>query len=133
MPVERIDPILNVSDVPSSMEWFSGYGWRTAFTWNDGGDMHCARENDHGRANFGSICAGDATLFLCEGGQGARGDDGVWMIWWVESRSQVDRLHALALERGDTIGGSPIDEPWGVREFRLIHPDGHTFRVSCGL
>ena len=25
------------------------------------------------------------------------------------------------------------DEPWGVREFHLRHPDGQTFRVSSGL
>ena len=27
----------------------------------------------------------------------------------------------------------PTNEPWGVREFHLRHPDGHTFRVSAGL
>jgi hypothetical protein len=26
----------------------------------------------------------------------------------------------------------PLKSPWGVREFHLVHPDGHTFRVSCG-
>jgi len=25
----------------------------------------------------------------------------------------------------------PTDEPWGVREFHLRHPDGHTFRVGA--
>ena len=28
---------------------------------------------------------------------------------------------------------SDTDEPWGVREFHLRHPDGHMFRVSGGL
>jgi hypothetical protein len=27
----------------------------------------------------------------------------------------------------------PTDEPWGVREFHLRHPDRHTFRVSASL
>jgi len=27
----------------------------------------------------------------------------------------------------------PTDEPWGVREFHLRHPEGHTFRVSAPL
>lgn len=25
----------------------------------------------------------------------------------------------------------PTDEPWGMREFHLVHPDRHTFRVSA--
>jgi len=25
----------------------------------------------------------------------------------------------------------PTDEPWGVREFHLRHPDGHIFRVGA--
>jgi hypothetical protein len=31
------------------------------------------------------------------------------------------------------ISWPPTDEPWGVRECRLVHPDGHTFRVSAPL
>ena len=27
----------------------------------------------------------------------------------------------------------PTDEPWGVREFHLRHPDGHTFRIGAGM
>ena len=26
----------------------------------------------------------------------------------------------------------PTDGPWDVREFKLRHPDGHTFRASAG-
>jgi uncharacterized glyoxalase superfamily protein PhnB len=82
-------------------------------------------------------------IFLCQGAQGSRGgplprhvdeDDtgGVWMSWWVKSRATVDEVHALALQQGLTVTRPPTDEPWGVREFHLVHPDGHTFRVSCG-
>ena len=24
----------------------------------------------------------------------------------------------------------PTDEPWGVREMHVRHPDGHVFRIS---
>jgi hypothetical protein len=34
---------------------------------------------------------------------------------------------------GLDIAWPPPSEPWGVREFNLRHPDGHTFRVSSGL
>ena len=26
----------------------------------------------------------------------------------------------------------PTDEPWGVREMHVRHPDGHVFRISKG-
>ncbi len=32
-----------------------------------------------------------------------------------------------------TVTFPPTDEPWGVREFHLRHPEGHTFRVSAPL
>lgn len=34
---------------------------------------------------------------------------------------------------GLTIAWPPTNEPWGVREFHLVHPDDHTFRVSAPL
>lgn len=59
--------------------------------------------------------------------------DGVWTSWWMESPADVDLLHALAIENEITVTYSPTDEPWGVREFHLRHPDGHMLRVSAGL
>ena len=99
--------------------------------------------NEHGDAGFGSVCSDDATIFLCRGAQGLRGTimprfpgddatDGVWMTWWMDSPADVDRLHSIAIEKGMTVTYPPTDEPWGVREFHLRHPDGHTFRVSAG-
>jgi uncharacterized glyoxalase superfamily protein PhnB len=52
------------------------------------------------------------------------------MSWWLCSPAEVDELHALAIKHGMTTSGPPADMPWGVREFHLIHPDGHTFRIS---
>jgi len=88
---------------------------------------------------------GDANIFLCHGGQGSRGTiqpqfpgddatDGVWMSWWMDGgTADVDALYALAVERGLHVTMPPRDEPWGVREFHLRHPDGHMFRISAGL
>jgi uncharacterized glyoxalase superfamily protein PhnB len=55
------------------------------------------------------------------------------MSWWVESPAEVDAQHASAVAQGLTVTWPPTDEPWGVREFHLRHPDGHTFRVSAGI
>ena len=145
MRLQGLTPILNVSDVPASREWFAKLGWQRGFAWGDGGIIpDGADRGPHGPATFASVCSGDHEIFLCQDGQGARDgrlerdpddDDtgGVWMSWWLASPTEVDRLHELARGHGMVIGRPPADEPWGVREFHLVHPDGHTFRVSAGL
>jgi uncharacterized glyoxalase superfamily protein PhnB len=133
MAVHGVTPILNVSSVVDSIAWFERFGWRRGFTWPDG----------DAAPNFGSVCSDKAEIFLCHGAQGSRGTvmprfpgddatDGVWMSWWVSTPAEVDAMHATALQNGMIVTHPPTDEPWGVREFHLRHPDGHTFRVSAG-
>ena len=138
MPVRAVTPILNVSNVEASVDWFGKLGWRVGFLWPNGG-----REV----ATFGSVCSGEgeasAEIFLCLGAQGSRGTimpsqpgddntDGVWMSWWLAGPAEVDAMHALALSHNMLVTWPPTNEPWGVREFHLRHPDGHMFRVSAG-
>jgi uncharacterized glyoxalase superfamily protein PhnB len=54
------------------------------------------------------------------------------MSWWCSSAAEVDALFERARELGYETPHPPTDEPWGVRECWLRHPDGHTFRVSAG-
>lgn len=133
MAVHGVTPILNVSSVAQSMAWFELLGWRRGFSWPEGDS----------EPSFGSVCSDKAEIFLCRGAQGSRGTilprfpgddeiDGVWMSWWVASPAEVDAMHATALAHQMTVTHPPTDEPWGVREFHLRHPDGHTFRVSAG-
>ena len=131
----HVSPILNVSDVSASLSWFEGLGWERGFTWPRGAD----------EITFAAVTgAGHTEIFLCLGAQGARGgpspkfagDDetgGVWMSWWVQTPADVDGVHERAVELGYEVSMPPRDEPWGVREFHLRHPDGHTFRVSSAL
>jgi predicted lactoylglutathione lyase len=130
--VHRLTPILNVSNIVESFAWFEKVGWAKGWDWGD-------------PPSFGGVCSGDVEIFLCEGGQGSRGgplprhvtddDDtgGVWMSWWLASPAEVDAACQSAIDQGLTVTHTPTDEPWGVREFHLVHPDGHTFRVSAGL
>jgi uncharacterized glyoxalase superfamily protein PhnB len=53
------------------------------------------------------------------------------MSWFLAGLEDVDSLHARAIELGLDVSMEPTDEPWGVREFHLRHPDGHTFRVGA--
>lgn len=131
MKVERLTPILNVSNIEESFAWFQKLGWPKAWDWGD-------------PPNFGGVCNGVCEIFLCQNGQGSRGgplprhvgdDDtgGVWMSWWLSSPAEVDATYQLALQQGITVIDPPRDRPWGCRECHIMHPDGHTFRVSAGL
>lgn len=131
MNVVHLTPILNVSDLETSFVWFEKLGWKRGFSYGE-------------PPTFGAVCSGKIEIFLCKDAQGSRdgrmprfaGDDdtgGTWMSWWVDSPTAVDEAYALALKEGLTVTWPPTDEPWGVREFHLRHPDGHTFRVSAGI
>jgi catechol 2,3-dioxygenase-like lactoylglutathione lyase family enzyme len=131
MKVERVMPVLNVSNIKESFEWFEKLGWKKAWDWGDPPD-------------FGAVSNGKNEIFLCLNGQGSRGgpmprfvwdDDtgGVWMSWFLGSPAEVDAVYTRALEQGLTVTVPPMDMPWNVRECHIRHPDGHTFRVSGGL
>ena len=131
MNVSHTTPILNVSDILASFAWFEPLAWKKKWSWGE-------------PPTFGCVATEKAEIFLCQGAQGSRGgskpshvgdDDrgGVWMSWWLESPKAVDEAHALAVKLGYMITWPPTNEPWNVREFHLVHPDGHTFRVSAGI
>lgn len=130
MQVKALTPILNVSDMDQSFEWFGKLGWTKVWEWGE-------------PVAFGGICSGDCQIFLCHDAQGGRGrgsspttfgpsgdsisDKGVWMTLWVDD---VDKVYRDCLSEHLEITWSPTDMPWNVREMHLRHPDGHVFRVS---
>ncbi len=133
MQFQGLTPILNVSDIRGSVDWFTKFGWSSGFEWGD-------------PPTFGSVVTSRCEIFLCLNAQGGRGkgnntttfgdepdgetaDAGVWMTMWVDD---VDVLHARCLAQGLEVMFPPTDMPWGVREFHVRHPDGHVFRVSRG-
>jgi len=132
--VRRATPILNVSDVRASIAWFGQLGWKPRFVWDE---SHGA-----GEPGFAGIGSGSAEIFLCRDAQGSResrpsrypfdgATGGVWMSWFLDNAEDVDAMHARALELGLDVTMAPTDEPWGVREFHLRDPNGHTFRVGA--
>jgi catechol 2,3-dioxygenase-like lactoylglutathione lyase family enzyme len=140
----RITPILNVSDVPASVAWFDALGLPLQFAHGPEGFVSAEALAAGAPAGFAGVGDGEACLFLCEDAQGLRGgalprfegDDAcgaTWLsLWWPEP-GQVDAVHAAAVQRGVTVLMAPRDEPWGVRECQLQHPDGHVLRVSAAL
>ena len=132
MFVHDVNPILNVSNIPQSLEWFENLGWHRTFDWGD-------------PVTFAGIKSGRVQIFLCLGGQGGRGrsqtkmtfgadgdqagDKGAWMSLWVED---VDTVHEQCVKLGYDVAWPPTTMDWGVREMHLRHPDGHVFRISSG-
>jgi catechol 2,3-dioxygenase-like lactoylglutathione lyase family enzyme len=129
MLAKRLNPILNVSNIVESFAWFEKLGWQKGFVWGD-------------PPTFGAVSSGEFEIFLCQGAQGGRGksnlettrdsggedgDKGVWMSVWVDD---VDAVHRHCLEQGLEVTLPPTNEPWGVREMHVRHPDGHVFRIS---
>jgi catechol 2,3-dioxygenase-like lactoylglutathione lyase family enzyme len=131
MLARRLTPILNVSNIQESFAWFERLGWAKGWDWGD-------------PPTFGGVCSGEVEIFLCLDGQGGRGksgldhtsgeadnaDKGVWMSIWVDD---VDAIHRHCLANGIEVTSPPTDEPWGVREMHVRHPDGHVFRISRGI
>lgn len=122
MTAHGLTPIPNVSDLDASFAWFESFGWRKLWAYGEPPD-------------FGAVGSGPCEIFLSLDGQGGRAEPGtrgwgMWMTVWVED---VDEVHRMCLERGLDVTQPPTDEPWGVRELHVRHPDGHTFRVSRGI
>lgn len=114
---QHITPILNVSNLEHSFDWFAKLGWNKNWDWR----------GDDGTVGFGAVGSGECEVFLCRDGQGGRGEHAAWLSIWVDD---VDALHARCAHAGLEILQPPRDEPWGVREMLVRHPDGHTFRMS---
>ena len=133
MHAKGLTPILNVSNIQESFAWFEKLGWTKGWDWGS-------------PPTFGGVCSGTCEIFLCQGAQGGRGksdlakssgsdgsydaERGVWMSIWVED---VDAIHAHCVAQGLDVTWPPTDEPWGVREMHVRHPDGHVFRISRGM
>jgi ketosteroid isomerase-like protein len=121
----QLVPILNVSSLADCFEWFAKLGWAKKWEWRD----------RDGMPGFGAIGSGNCEIFLCQNGQGGRGreggigDDGqgVWLSVWIDD---VDAVHTICLNERLEVLRPPTDEPFGLREMHVRHPDGHVFRIS---
>src|SRR4051794_25831300 len=135
MKVEQVVPILNVSDIEASFAWFAKLGWSREFEWD--------AEDPSRPADFAGVSSGGCQIFLCRDGQGGRGrggntttggpgadqraDKGAWVSIWVDD---VEAVHEHCVAQRLDVTHPPTDEPWGLREMHVRHPDGHVLRIS---
>ncbi len=131
--IERVSPILNVSNIKDSFAWFEKLGWLKSWDWGD-------------PPTFGAVCSGGFEIYLCENGQGGRGkgpakstfgpdgdevgDKGAWMMIAVED---VEAVYQRSRAAGLEITWPPTDMPWNMREMHVRHPDGHVLRIGQRL
>ena len=120
MHVRHVTPILNVRDLEQSFAWFASLGWTKDWDFGEPPD-------------FGGVRSGDCDIFLCQDGQGSRGDQGVWIYLRLGSPAEIDALHARVKGLGVDVAQPPTDMPWNSREVHLRHPDGHMLRVGAPI
>lgn len=135
-----VSAIMNVSDVAGSVRRFRVLGWEIGYTITADGEVKTGDPDDG--VIFGLVKLGYAWLFLNQNGQGLHtgavapgsGDEAgaTWQTWWVGPQ-ELERLHGRAGDAGFTVISAPEDKPWGQRELRLAHYDGHVFRVCSPL
>jgi hypothetical protein len=114
--VHGLTPILNVSSLTGSFEWFAKWGWVKLWDYVEPG----------GEPGFGAVGSGPCEIFLCRNCQGGQN----WLSLFVED---VDAVHDVCMREGVDVVMPPTNEPWGMREMHVRHPDGHVFRVGRGI
>ena len=77
------------------------------------------------------ISQGQSRIFLTNTAfREGYGNRGPVLIWFnVNSKAEVDELHARWRNAGAKIVFPPEDKPWKLREFTVADPDGNLFRV----
>ncbi len=126
-----VSPILNVADVAATIAWFRGFGWECIYAYGEPLGYAVLR------LGWGLIVAAKDSQGLRGGapvGPGSGDDAGAtWENWWMATPAEVDLMYQLAVANGATVVSPPVDTPWGIRELRIAHPDGHVFRVNAVL
>ena len=113
----ELAPILNVKNVPKSIEYYTGkLGFKKDWDWGGGGDP----------PTFASVSRDQIRIFLCQGGQGHAG---TWMSIFVDD---VDALHEEFESSGAIIRQPPTNFSWGMREMNIEDIDGHRLRMGTG-
>jgi catechol 2,3-dioxygenase-like lactoylglutathione lyase family enzyme len=110
--IENVTPILNVSDMNTSLAFYVNIlGFKKA---------------DWGDDNFTSINRDKTGLYLCKGGQGV---SGTWI--WIGFDGDIFLLHERLKSKGVKIKLPPTNFSWAY-EMQVEDPDGHILRFGTG-
>ena len=109
-------------DVQQSLEWYRDVvGFTVDETWEQ-----------NGRLAGAGIKAGTARLVLAQDDWGRESDQvkgGGFRLYFTTAQD-IDEVAAGIKARGGTLAAEPADQPWGVRTFVMVDPDGFKLIIS---
>lgn len=118
-------PILRVADVPASLDYYAKVlGFHIGFEWSASRGFAGGAKATHAEVNRGHV-----VLQLSD----SQGGPGMWLYLDLESRAELEKLHAEYTASGARIVEPPTEKPWGMLEMQVQDIDGHTFRVGAPL
>ncbi|MEA2559335.1 MAG: hypothetical protein QOH06_839 [Acidobacteriota bacterium] len=113
---------ITATDLQASLAWYRDVlGFTMAEEYKNEGVVMGVRMN-----------AGDVQLML---GQDdfAKGRDrqkGAGLRIFCTTSQDVDQLAAAIKERGGQLTHEPTDQPWGLRDFAVVDPDGFNISIT---
>ncbi len=113
--VTGLAPVLHVKDMQAALAYYCDrLGFTVSFTWEDPPRYAC-------------LCLGDADLHLNSYQPPAASS-----IICIFCKG-VDALHDDLATRGANITRPVADQPYGMREFVVTDPDGHSLVFGQGI
>ena len=126
MTATRVVPILRVSDMTSSLEFYSRLGFTTVFRYAAGPNGPW----------YAEVSLDGASLHLSTfGGDSARGAAVYFYVPDVDALFQrfIDRGLKTPGKPDSPVEDGPIDQSWGMREFYVRDPDANALRFGSPL
>lgn len=118
--LRTVSPALTVTDINTSVKWYRDVmGFIVVDEWTH-----------EDRLAGATVRAGTIEFVLVrdEFAQGGDRPKGGGFRLYCQTHQDLDQLAADITARGGTLAREPTDQPWGVREFAVIDPDG--FKIS---
>jgi lactoylglutathione lyase len=116
------EPGFTVNDIEKSLAWYRDVlGFKTKERWERDGKLAGVE-----------VKAGSVSFMLGQD-DWKKGRDrvkGEGFRMYCETLQDVDRLARGIKARGGTLLQEPTDEPWGVRDFAVLDPDGFKITVQ---
>ena len=120
--LRAVMPAITASDLQASIAWYRDVlGFVVAEEYEREGRLMGVR-----------LMAGSVQLML---GQDdfAKGRDrqkGAALRLFCTTAQDVDQLAAAIKERGGKLAHEPTDQPWGLRDFAVVDPDGFNISIT---
>jgi uncharacterized glyoxalase superfamily protein PhnB len=106
-------PQLSVSDVRATQEYYRDVlGFTISWLW----------QND-----YGAVSNGEAQLYL------TKDESPIPSTCCCADVEDVDAVYEEYKSKGAKIVSDLETKPWGMREFTIVDPNGHLFRVGQGV